>query len=436
MKDLTQQEPLRKIPNTQALWDNAETASASLGCWTCVDRGTCGGAHKDSDFFDCTDYCRCTDKASCDLVCRGNPAAFVARVREIGGFDLATARRAPEISVDPLPSMVPLIEHNSARRGRLNFPIVAIPLYALIDLGNASLKFKDREALANQFGIASEARIVVSGVGRDSDIERYWGLPNRAELLGQLQSLGIALITPPNFSVLTDVPRTDNLHAMKRILLAWVEMAEAGLPAALHVNARTERDYQRWAELIAARPEIQSIAVEFATGAGRGSRIDWHVARLRQLAVVVNRPMRLMVRGGARVLEPLRQSFDAVTVIDTDAFHKTRCRKLAYFTESGKLHWRSHLTAAGEPLDGLLQQNVATLHSHHTYLERLHADRKVVRSGQSPTIAKNGYGQSGQRGNLSQDRRAFGEIATGSKGQSMIATAKSQFGVVANKRAK
>ena len=136
------------------------------------------------------------------------------------------------------------------------------------------------------------------------------------------------------------------------------------------------------------------------------------------------------------MLEPLRQSFDAVTVIDTDAFHKTRCRKLAYFTESGKLHWRSHPTAAGEPLDGLLQQNVATLHSHHTYLERLHADRKVVRSGQSPTIAKNGYGQPGQRGNLSQDRRAFGEIATGSKGQGMIATAKSQFGVVANKRTK
>lgn len=222
MKDPPQQHSLRQIPNTQALWDDAETASASLGCWTCVDRGTCGGAHKDSSFFDCNDYCRCADKASCDLVCRGNPAAFVARWREIGGFDLATARRAPEISVDPLPSMVPLIEHNSARHGRLNFPIVAIPLYALIDLGNASLKFKDREALANQFGIASEARIVVSGVGRDSDIERYWGLPNRAELLGQLQSLGIALITPPNFSVLTNVPRTDNLHAMKRILLAWL----------------------------------------------------------------------------------------------------------------------------------------------------------------------------------------------------------------------
>lgn len=380
------------ISNTQALWDDAENASASLGCWTCVDRGTCGGAHKNSSFFDCTDYCRCADKASCDLVCRGNPAAFVARVREVDGFKLTTAPRAPDVSVDPLPSMVPFIEHNSARHGRLNFPIVAIPLYALIDLGKAEMKFKDREALTAKFGIEPQVRLVVSGVGRDRKIERYWELPNRVELLTQLQSLGIALITPPNFSVLTDVPRTDNLHAMKRILLAWIEMAEAGLPAALHVNARTERDYERWAELIAVRSEIQSIAVEFATGAGRGCRIDWHVARLRQLAVDVNRPLRLVVRGGARVLEPLRQSFDAVTVIDTDAFNKTRCRKQAYFSESGKLQWRGHPTANGEPLDGLLQQNVATLHSHHTYLERLHADRRVVRSGQGPTIAKNGYG--------------------------------------------
>jgi hypothetical protein len=416
MKDPPQQHPSRQISNTQALWDDAETASASLGCSTCVDRGTCGGAHKDSSFFDCNDYCRCADKQSCDLVCRGNPATFVARVREIRGFDLATAPRAPEVSVDPLPSMVPLIDHNSARQGRLNFPIIAVPLYALIDLSNGLLKVKDREALASQFGIGSEARIVVSGVGRDRKIERYWELPNRAELLAQLQSLGIALITPPNFSVLTDVPRTDNLHAMKRILLAWVEMAEAGLPTALHVNARTERDYQRWADLIAARPEIQSIAIEFATGAGRGSRIAWHVARLRQLAADVNRPLRLIVRGGTRALEPLRQSFDAVTVIDTDAFHKTLRRKQAYFTESGELRWRGHPTATGEPLDGLLQQNVATLHSHHTYLERLHADRRVVRLGQSPTIAKNGYGQPGQRGNLSQDRRTLGEIASGAKG--------------------
>src|SRR3546814_9232947 len=103
--------------------------------------------------------------------------------------------------------------------------------------------------------------------------------------------------------LLTDVPRTDNLHAMKRILMATVEMMQAGLPTALHANARTERDFERWGELIAERPEIQYLAFEFATGAGRGERLDWHVAQLTALAARVPPRLGLVVRGGMRVLE-------------------------------------------------------------------------------------------------------------------------------------
>ena len=365
---------------TQALWDDASTAPGSLGCQNCVDRGICGGAHKGASFYNCNDYCRCSNKATCDLVCRGNPAIYVERLREVGGLNLMDAPRAPEIDVATLPSMVPLIEHNSARRGPLNFPIVAIPLYLLIDLDIGRLRFADRDALAKQFSIDPHARIVVSGVGRDRKIERYWAVANRPAALAQLQQLGISLITPPNFSVLTDVPRTDNLHAMKRIMIAFTEMVQAGLPTALHLNARTERDYERWAEVIAARNEIQCLAVEFATGAGRGHRIEWHVTRLQELAKAAGRPLRLVMRGGTRALEALRSSFEAVTMIDTDAFNKTRCRKQASFTDAGKLVWRNSPTARGEPLDDLLQHNVATLHSHHTYLERLHADHRLAAS--------------------------------------------------------
>ena len=48
------------------------------------------------------------------------------------------------------------------------------------------------------------------------------------------------------------------------------------MPSALHLNARTEYDYIRWASLIAQRAEIEILAFEFATGCGRGERIDWH----------------------------------------------------------------------------------------------------------------------------------------------------------------
>lgn len=315
-------------------------------------------------------------------------------------MDLMDTPSAPEVDIAPLPAMIPLIEHNSARRDTLNFPIIAIPLYTLIDFNKGVLRFTDREALAKQFSIEPSARLVVSGVGRDRKIERYWGQANRHTILEQLQALDISLITPPNFSVLTNVPRTDNLHAMKRIMIAFTEMAQAGLPTALHVNARTERDYERWSEVIAARKEIQCLAIEFATGAGRGSRIDWHISCLQTLAMSAGRPLRLVMRGGNRGMEKLRQSFDAVTMIDTDAFAKTRCRKRAAFTKSGKLVWESYPTAKGEPLDELLQHNVATLHSHHTYLERWHADRRLASYSRTIHTMENGNRKAVQGRNL------------------------------------
>ncbi|MFC3101069.1 hypothetical protein [Altererythrobacter lauratis] len=366
----------RLVRNAQSLWDDAAAMPCSLGCVSCVDRLICGGAHNSASFFDCGDYCRCDDKATCDLVCRGNPKQFVERVREVGGLEFANVPRAPVIPIEALPPMVPLIEHATARVGTLHSPIVALPLYALLDIEAGTLRYPDRAALSQKFGIDPHARLVISGVARDRKIERYWAAKDRPAMLEQLAALNIALITPPNFSVLTDVPRTDNLHAMKRILITTAEMMQAGLPTALHVNARTERDYERWAEQIAERPEIQYLAFEFATGAGRGERLNWHVKQLNALAARVPQALGLIVRGGARALEPLRGFFAAVTVIDTDAFTKSRCRQEAQFRPDGTLVWRKHPTPRGAPIDALLQQNVAALHSHHIVMERNHAERR------------------------------------------------------------
>lgn len=384
MKNANHHSLPRLVRNAQSLWDDATTNPCSLGCVSCVDRPICGGAHNNASLFDCTVYCRCTDKAACDQVCRENPRQFVERLREVGGLGLMNTPRAPVVAIEALPPMVPLIEHAAARFGSLASPIVALPLYALLDANGSALRYPDRNALSEKFGIDPNARLVISGVARDRKIERYWAMKDRPALLAQLAALDIALITPPNFSILTDVPRTDNLHAMKRILITAIEMMQAGLPTALHVNARTERDYERWAELIAERPEIQYLAFEFATGTGRGERLDWHVAQLRALAIRVPRPLGLVVRGGMRALEPLRGAFAAVTMIDTDAFTKTRCRQAAQFRPDGKLVWRKHPTAPGAPIDALLQQNVAALHSHHIILERHHAERRR-------TVASRGF---------------------------------------------
>jgi hypothetical protein len=112
-------------------------------------------------------------------------------------------------------------------------------------------------------------------------------------------------------------------------------------------------------------PEIEILAFEFATGCGRGERIDWHVAQLCTLATRVGRPLALVIRGGGRKLGELRRHFAQVSLIETDAFSRTIRRRRAYLTESGRLKWAKFPTPKGAPIDDLLAHNVALVRASY-----------------------------------------------------------------------
>ena len=385
MKKRPAHEPSRQFSNPDRLWDDADRHPRSLGCDKCKEKERCGGVHTAAGLLDCFDLCTCADRQSCDMVCRNNPHLFVRRLQEVGGLGFENAPRSQPLPVPSLPRIIPHIDHKYSRTGPLDEPVVAVSLYEMVDLARAKLHVQSRDELAERFLIPASAKIVVSGVGQDPKIERWWELPNRAELLGNLYQLGTTLITAPNYSVFTDVPRTDNLYAMKRSLLVWTEMASAGIPAALHINGRTERDYARWGELIASRPEIDILAFEFATGAGWARRIDWHVEQLSSLAAMVGRPLMLVIRGGGRKLSELRTQFAHVSLIDTDAFAKTLRRRRAYFSDDERLRWRKFPTALGQPLDELLAHNVTSVWaSYHTNRPPLPAPRRLSRRPLTP----------------------------------------------------
>jgi hypothetical protein len=299
------------------------------------------------------------------MVCRFNSRLFVARMREVSGLGFENAPRASSNGVPDLPTVVPFVDHRYGRVATLDEPVVALPLYELVNLATSRSHVASRAELADRFRIPESATIIVSGVGKDGPIERWWELKERTAILDAFKMLGIALVTTPNYSVLTDVPRTDNLHAMKRILLTWTEMAAAGLPAGLHVNGRTLQDYVRWGDLIAKRPEIEILAFEFATGCGRGERIDWHVAQLCALADRVGRPLVLVIRGGGRKLGELRSHFANVSLIETEAFSRTIRRRRAYLAESGRLKWAKFPTPKGAPIDDLLAHNVVLVRASY-----------------------------------------------------------------------
>jgi hypothetical protein len=293
------------------------------------------------------------------MVCRFNPSLFVARMREVRGLSFDNAPRVPARGAPTIPLVLPFVDHRYGRSSTVDEHVVALSLYEVVNLTAGAVHVSSPEELAARFLIPKDATVILSGIDKDAPIERWWELKERPAILAALVKLGIALVTSPNYSVLTDVPRTDNLHAMKRILLAWTEMAAAGLVAALHVNGRTEHDYARWAELIAQRPEIEVLAFEFATGGGRGERINWHVDQLCMLADRIGRPLTLIIRGGGRKLHELRRHFAQVSLIETDAFVRTFRRRRAYFTDSGRLKWAKFPTPVGAPIDDLFAHNIA-----------------------------------------------------------------------------
>lgn len=354
------QEPTRDFKPSHRLHDDATRHAPSLGCAACPDFAVCGGLHTEAGVFDCDDFCSCADREACDMVCRNNPDTFFEHYLEVGGFELESTPRVAAVTTPHLPPVIPLIGHKYSRTAVLDEPVVAVPLYELFHMGTGQPHVRTRAELAARFRIRDDARVVVSGVDRDFKLEAWWAIRDRDLIATTLRDLGVALVTAPNFSLFINVPRPDNLHSMKRIALGWAELMAAGIPAALHLNARTDQDYARWMRFVRERPEVGVVAFEFGTGAGAPGRIDWHVDRLCKLADTAGRPLTLIVRGGSQVFQRLRAHYARVVLIETDAFARTLKRRRAEVSEAGRLHWPRVSTPSGRPIDDLLAHNITT----------------------------------------------------------------------------
>ncbi|MEO1959868.1 MAG: hypothetical protein ABGW82_02630 [Paracoccus sp. (in: a-proteobacteria)] len=339
------------------LWHDPEVASAALGCATCPEKEICGGLRLNTPFMDCLQFC-CGNPEGCDRVCRNHPD-FADRYREIGGFNLYSVPRAPLLNAVGLPRLVPVIYHPTARSMPPTAATVALPLYRMFDRRTGLPRFVSRDALGEAFGIGHQASVMLTGTDIDRPLERWWGLgeAGRRPIIQALIAAGVGMVTTPNYSLFIDRPRWDDLHAMKRIAIVHEEFLREGLPAALHVNGRTEADFAHWIAFLAARPEVTHIAYEFTTGTGWSGRREQHAAWLAGLARAVGRPLHIIVRGGTDVLPVIARAFSGITVLDTSVFMKTMMRQQAYPKGNAALGWRGAPTAQGAHVDHLLEAN-------------------------------------------------------------------------------
>jgi hypothetical protein len=332
----------------------------ALGCAPCPQRRVCGGLCIKAPILDCLGFC-CGAPDSCTRVCRNRPGRFVDQVREIDGFALDNIERAPVIECGIEADIVPLIYHGSRRVRALRNDVFALPLPELVNFREARLRYPDRASLCEAFRIPLDARLILSGVNLDHRIEPWWKLAERRKpIIDDMRRIGIDLVTAPNFSAVLDQPRTDDMHAMKRIGIVFAEFANGGIACALHPNGRTERDFERWGVFIAERDEVTTLSYEFITGPGRNARRPWHLARLADLSHQAGRDLDIIVRGDPRVI-PFRH----VIYIETTSFMKTLNRQRGERVGNNRLHFATAATGPDESVDDLfvhnLQERIALL---------------------------------------------------------------------------
>ena len=349
------------------LWHDGMNHMPSLGCSACPDRKICGGLYIEHPFYHCLDQC-CGNPSSCDAVCRSKPRDFAQRVREISGFQLENVPRAARLPEPPMPPVVPVLFHGNIRKTPFVSSAVSIPLYRVIARHRGEERYTNAKKLADAFRFKAGTPLILTGTADDRPLERWWSLgPRRLDAIRRLRELGVELVTTPNFSLFTDQPRWDDMHSMKRIALTHEEFLREGLPAALHVNARTERDWERWTEYLQQRNEVTHVAFEFKTGAGWAGRIDWQVAQLTSLAQAVGRPLHLVVRAASgKTLQRLIRAFEATTVLDTTSFIKSVKRQRAIETSNGKIDWETSIMAQNAPVDELLAHNWSLVKRSYT----------------------------------------------------------------------
>lgn len=360
----TKQNTPRNLRREKALWHDGSRSALSLGCTACFARAICGGLQVSRPVFDCGAFC-CNKPDQCDSVCTNKPLEFAERVREVGGFDLSNVPRTAVLPTPPLPRLLPILYHKTKRTAPFaGSDAVCFPLYSVIRRHNGEARYLTREELSAGFAVAPSVPVILTGTAHDAALERWWSLgPERREAIRALRSLGVSLVTTPNFSLFVDQPRFDDMHSMKRIAIVHEEFLSEGLPAALHLNARTDTDWSRWRDYVAAREEITHVAFEFATGAGWKDRIEWQTNQLTSLARSIERPLHLIVRGGHTMLSQMEVAFAKITLLDTTVFMKTSYRQKASLSNSGSVTWAKSPTHAQESLDGLLANNWSTVSS-------------------------------------------------------------------------
>lgn len=215
------------IPLNQLLMSSNGTTA--LGCSRCPDLKPCGGLSISAPIYNCHVFCQCSsdqERAKCALVCRsGRPTDYVRLCREVKGWTLDNVSRAPKASIKPLPLHVPVIDTRSRRSEPPLGNAFAVRLHRLYNNRTGQPRSETARQLKERYILPANSMLVIDGVATDQPLENYWGRARDQGIIDYIVSLQPSLVTVPNFSLIADVPRYNDLYNIKRQAIAWHELA-------------------------------------------------------------------------------------------------------------------------------------------------------------------------------------------------------------------
>jgi hypothetical protein len=280
------------------------------------------------------------------------------RLREVRGlrFDDLTAIVQRPIE---LPKYIPVIDHPYVRSTPLDWPVVALDTYKVLRLKNGRYQAiaKNAADLRRAFCLASTTKIILRGVAKDPNLERYWSYRRYENVPEQLARLDISLAVGPNFSHFLDVPRPDNLFNRKRQLICLEEFSQAGIAPVPHLSTSGHSDWTFWKSYLIENATITYVAAEFQTGNNNvheGQKKIDEIARLRDS---IGRSLHPLIIGGARFVKCVSRRFKTFSIIDSSVFMKALHRQL-FDGSAGHDSWRDIRTPKGQHLDDVLSANL------------------------------------------------------------------------------
>jgi len=334
-------------------------------CKDCILFEPCGGMGEQAGLYACFDGCldcfakgRCT----CDFICPFNYTTFLQRVSELDVLRKDLSHRFIPVNTAALPAYLPQLQSGLFFQNRLNATAVALDLRCVF-AGTKGRRYGtiayDQVSLRRRFNLREDCRIVGIGVAPDTDLERLWAAHRQPAILDTFANSGFTAVTAPNFSDFANYPRFHNTCNRIRMLRFCERLSARGVAVIPHLHAHADHDWNYWADFLREHHEVNSVCVEFQTGAKEVTVRDELIDRLHRMRDAIGRALHPVVVSSIESAALMRAHFPELTFVDSTVSAKTSRRHGYHATNDHAVAWKLYRMKANACMTALFDHNLA-----------------------------------------------------------------------------